>query len=96
MKEALNIYTLNDNWCFWDSGDKGANGLEGAGEGDGKIFLPLPPNTTKLELVVSDYGLTDFRAPSDYERFLINFKCKNTEAIELVLGGGNREHRKLL
>jgi hypothetical protein len=36
----------------------------------------LPANTTKLELVVSEFGVPSFRAPSDYERFLINFKIQ--------------------
>jgi Papain-like cysteine protease AvrRpt2 len=76
LKEALNIYTLKNNWCFWDSGVKGANDLIGAGEGEDKSLLHLPANTTNLELFVSDYGVPDFRAPSDYQRFLINFKIQ--------------------
>lgn len=36
----------------------------------------MPANTTKLELVVSEFGVPSFRAPSDYERFLINFKIQ--------------------
>jgi hypothetical protein len=76
LKKALNIYTLKNNWCFWDNGDKGVNVLIGAGEGEDKILLPLPPNTTKLELFVSLEGVPSFRAPSDYQRFLINFKIQ--------------------
>ena len=76
LKKALNIYTLKNNWCFWDSGVKGANDLIGAGEGEDKSLLHLPPNTTKLELFVSDRGVPEFRAPSDYQRFLINFKIQ--------------------
>jgi hypothetical protein len=76
LEKALNIYTLKNNWCFWDSGVKGANDLIGAGEGEDKSLLHLPANTTKLELVVSAHGVPSFRAPSDYQRFLINFKIQ--------------------
>ncbi len=26
-KTALNIYTLKDNWCFWDNGNSALNGV---------------------------------------------------------------------
>jgi hypothetical protein len=70
LTKALNIYTLKNNYCFWDNGDKGANVLIGAGEGENKVLLRLPPNTTKLELVVSKEGDPSFTTPSEDKRSL--------------------------
>jgi hypothetical protein len=73
LKKALNIYTMKNNWCFWDSGVKDANVLIGAGEGEDKTLLGLPGGATKLELVVSKDGAPSFTTPSEDKRSL-NFK----------------------
>ena len=55
VKTALNVYTIKDNWCFWDDG--GSDHLMALGEAEGHVKLFTKDNSTKLELVIDGYGI---------------------------------------
>jgi Papain-like cysteine protease AvrRpt2 len=80
LKKTLNIYTAENNWCFWDTGEKNANTLIAVGEGQDKILLNIPPNTENLELVVSKEGSPSFRAPSP-DQYALDFKIQTQEQL---------------
>jgi hypothetical protein len=58
VTKALNIYTMQNNWCFWDNGSSTA--LVGLADG-GQTYTTFPTqNATELELTIDAEGVPSF------------------------------------
>jgi hypothetical protein len=60
VTKALNIYTMKNNWCFWDNGSSTA--LFRLGEGEASYTTFVTDSPTDLKLTV-DYDGTPSFAP---------------------------------
>ena len=59
MTQANNVYTVEDNYCFWDNTNSAVNGI---GEKGGNIAFNSPAGT--LQLTVNANGTVTFSQAS--------------------------------